>query len=568
MKKYLRTFLLILSVMIFYLLCGEPFRQYLKLSPVTEVRPVAVFPFLFGLLFGLPGTLACALGNILADIRNHMGPELFIPGFVIQMLYSYPFVILWKYLRRNDDNIFRLNRLEKVIQFIGIVIISAAVSSLSIYVFLHFLFKTPVLCLGLVNTFCNNLIFYIILGIPFMLVSSIVKQKRNNNSRLFKFSINEKMIVSFLALSSLISVIASFLSWFVLSEKYQDDPMTLWSLVYYVCISFLMLTLLPSLIVLFYIEKRIATPLERMSHLNKNFGNEKNLQLELAKINLLSEKYTSFTSEIGDLARSLQNLSSTLETYIEDATMYAAAEEKTRTQLDIATRIQLGSLPKPFDVPGLKLSAITEPALEVGGDFYDFFMLDDKNIALIIADVSGKGIPAALFMMISRIMIKYNLKYTLSPAEALEKANNDICQHNPAEMFVTVFCGVLNLETKTLTYANAGHEKPAVCKKNGNFELINSKANFVVGGMSGIPYKNYTYQLESGDTIFTYTDGIPEAMSPSNEEFGNERMLAALDNVKDKDLSEICDYMKCKVQEFNDTAPQFDDITMLAVRID
>ena len=155
----------------------------------------------------------------------------------------------------------------------------------------------------------------------------------------------------------------------------------------------------------------------------------------------------------------------------------------------------------------------------------------------------------------------------MSPAEVLSTTNQELCEENPEEMFVTCFCGILDLETNIFTYSNAGHEKPALMKKDSSFVFEDIKAGFVLGGMSGIKYAESQIQLEPGDILFNYTDGIPEAMSPANKEFGNERLIDTLNSSKNKSLEEICKDMRNAIEKFNDTAQQFDDITMLAIKI-
>lgn len=279
------------------------------------------------------------------------------------------------------------------------------------------------------------------------------------------------------------------------------------------------------------------------------------------------ESLVNRRNELGILAHSIDQMESQTLQYVENITKMTAEKEKSATQLKIATEIQLGALPKPIKFDQIDLFATMKPAQEVGGDFYDFFNIDEKHVAIVIADVSGKGVPAALFMMISKILLSKNLKAGMSPAEALSKTNTELCEENPAEMFVTCFCGVLDLETKLLTFANAGHEKPAICKKHEKFVFAQTKAGFVLGGMPGIKYKDEQLQLESEDIFFCYTDGIPEAMNPESQPFGDERLIEVLNCSKDKPLEELCNDMNNAIVKFNDTAPQFDDITMLCFKI-
>ena len=241
----------------------------------------------------------------------------------------------------------------------------------------------------------------------------------------------------------------------------------------------------------------------------------------------------------------------------------------TEMELGVATRIQSDMLPNTFPVlPERKefdLFASMTPAKEVGGDFYDFFMIDDSRIALVMADVSGKGIPAALFMMSSKILIKNCVMTGQSPSQVLSAVNNQICENNREEMFVTVWLGILDLTDGTLTFANAGHEYPILKKPGGEFELFKSKHSFVIGGMKGLRYKEQVMRLEPDSKLFLYTDGVPEAENFRLEQYGYDRFLAALNRVKDKTPRDLLGEVEADVKRYTLSHPQFDDLTMLCI---
>ncbi len=209
--------------------------------------------------------------------------------------------------------------------------------------------------------------------------------------------------------------------------------------------------------------------------------------------------------------------------------------------------------------------ATMDPAKEVGGDFYDFFLVDDDHLGLVIADVSGKGVPAALFMMASKIILANNAKMGKSPAQVLTDVNAAICANNREQMFVTVWMGLLEISTGSLTAANAGHEYPAVKQADGSFELLKDPHGFVVGGMEDAQYKEYELQLEPGAKLFVYTDGVPEATNAENELFGTDRMVTALNENASAEPKELLKSMRKAVDGFVKEAEQFDDLTMLCV---
>ena len=240
----------------------------------------------------------------------------------------------------------------------------------------------------------------------------------------------------------------------------------------------------------------------------------------------------------------------------------------TQSELNMATQIQASMLPSIFPAfpqrDEFDLYASMDPAKEVGGDFYDFFMIDDDHLGVVVADVSGKGVPAALFMMISKTIVQNYAMLGVDAAEVLRRANESLCSQNKMEMFVTTWIGILQLSTGKMNCASAGHEYPAIYH-DGKFELFKDKHGFVLGGMEGARYKDYEIQFEAGDKIFVYTDGVAEATNASNELFGTDRMIDALNIKPEAEPKEILKIVRASVDEFVGTAEQFDDLTMVCV---
>ena len=273
--------------------------------------------------------------------------------------------------------------------------------------------------------------------------------------------------------------------------------------------------------------------------------------------------------EIDVLARSFEQMDEKLLEYIRENAAITAEKERIGTELALASRIQEDMLPSTFppfpDRSEIDLYATMKPAKDVGGDFYDFFKISENVVGLVMADVSGKGIPAALFMMMSKIMVQ-NFALTLGgPGEVLQKVNDQICTNQVEEMFVTVWLGFLDLRTGLLTAANAGHEYPILMAPGGEFELLKDRHGLVVGGMEGYPYQEYQLKLEAGSRLFLYTDGLPEATDTENRMFGIERTLKSLNEVKNGTPREVLDHVTKSVADFVGSAPQFDDTTMLCL---
>ena len=273
--------------------------------------------------------------------------------------------------------------------------------------------------------------------------------------------------------------------------------------------------------------------------------------------------------EIENLKLVMANMEESINDYLENLTRVTAEKERIGAELSLATNIQASMLPHIFPAfptrSEFDIYASMDPAKEVGGDFYDYFLIDDDHLCMVIADVSGKGVPAALFMMASKIILQSVAMMDYSPAEILRRANDTICSNNEAEMFVTVWLGIMEISTGKLTAANAGHEFPALRKPNEKFELYKDKHGFVIGGMEGVRYKEYEIQLEPGSKLFVYTDGVAEATSAEKELYGTERMIDALNADPNAAPQQILRNVRASVDGFVKDAEQFDDLTMLCV---
>lgn len=276
-------------------------------------------------------------------------------------------------------------------------------------------------------------------------------------------------------------------------------------------------------------------------------------------------------NEIGELSHDVVDMAREIDDYLDQIATISSEKERIGAELDIAGKIQEGVLPSIFPAfperREFDVYASMHTAKEVGGDFYDFFLVDDDHLAIVMADVSGKGIPAALFMMASKILINnFSTIGSASPAHILETVNHHICLNNPAEMFVTTWLGILEISTGRLKAANAGHEYPVIQRAGGSFSMLQDKHGFVLGGMDGMRYQEYELQLRPGDGVFLYTDGVTEATNAESEMFGVSRMVKALNRQPDASPKALLETMKREIDDFVGNAPQFDDITMLCLR--
>ena len=307
--------------------------------------------------------------------------------------------------------------------------------------------------------------------------------------------------------------------------------------------------------------KRIVAPLNNITRRISELS-EGNLEFKM------DDAYRT-GDEVEELAESFAAISHKTVMYMDKVVKVTAEKERIGAELSLATNIQASMLPHIFPAfperSEFDIFASMDPAKEVGGDFYDYFLVDDDHLCMVIADVSGKGVPAALFMMASKIILQSVAMQGHSPAEILRITNASICSNNEAEMFVTVWLGILELSTGRLTAANAGHEFPAIKPANGKFELYKDKHGFVIGGMDGVRYKEYELQLEPGSKVFVYTDGVAEATSAEKELYGTDRMVEALNSDPSATPEQILRNVRASVDGFVKDAEQFDDLTMLCV---
>lgn len=333
----------------------------------------------------------------------------------------------------------------------------------------------------------------------------------------------------------------------------------------WVAVSLAVLSILSTVLAVWYLRQQFVSPVRKIIAEAERFArdNTKNELRTLADISQIRE--------INELGVTVEQVEEETLSYMKNLKTVTAEKERIGTELALATQIQASMLPNIFPAfperHEFDIFASMTPAREVGGDFYDFFLIDEDHMGLVMADVSGKGIPAALFMMMTKILLQNYAMMGGTPGEVLHRLNETICKNNENDMFVTVWFGILTISERKLVAANAGHEYPAIRKSQGKFEILKDKHCFVIGGMSGARYREYELEFSKGDTLFLYTDGVPEATNAREEMFGIDRMLAALNNSPKADPSNLLSQVKDAVDTFIGDAPQFDDLTMLAIRL-
>lgn len=335
------------------------------------------------------------------------------------------------------------------------------------------------------------------------------------------------------------------------------------------CIIMVVVAIILLIVFVLFVNTSIIKPINSLSSAARRFVDNMSSGEDDKNESVFAELKIKTKDEIENLLHSVQFMESELHDYINNLSKITAEKERIGTELNIATQIQADMLPSIFPAfperNEFDIYATMSPAKEVGGDFYDFFMVDDRHLAIVIADVSGKGVPAALFMVIGKTLIKDHTQPGCDLGEVFTKVNNMLCEANSEGLFITAFEGVLDLVTGEFVFVNAGHECPYIYKKGKEYELYKVRPGFVLAGMEGMKYTVGSLTLEEGDKIFQYTDGVTEATSLVEELYGDDRLKEVLNKNTDKSPHELLPLIKEDIDKFVGEAPQFDDITMLCL---
>lgn len=421
----------------------------------------------------------------------------------------------------------------------------------------------PKITLPMMIVFMLLLIIYVLR--PFTAeIDTTVKKKA-------RFSIKAKVTVGFL-ITAVVFIAFVFRSTYAsVTMNGEIERLALVNHIYLVVGIAINIIFGVTILALWYVETKITSPIEKISKLVDEFAGQDHLgENDNKKLKEMCVSIQENTKdEIGELAHDFNRMMGDIESYVMNIRTVTAEKERIGAELSIATQIQANMLPCIFPAfperNEFDIYATMNPAKEVGGDFYDFFMVDDRHLAIVMADVSGKGVPAALFMVIGKTLIKDHTTPGKDLGEVFTEVNELLCESNSEGLFITAFEGVIDLSSGAFRYVNAGHEIPYICKKDGKFEPYKIRAGFVLAGMEGMKYKCGELELEPGDKIFQYTDGVTEATNANNELYGMDRLTEILGENSALAPTELLPVIKNDIDRFVGEAPQFDDITMLCL---
>ena len=421
----------------------------------------------------------------------------------------------------------------------------------------YFLFKEFIMNIKSVRYFF--MFVTIITSILLYLNTFDVTVKPTNDN----YSIIEEMILVFLSIITLTIVLNfNYFNVLILSYVPKIDP----SYQILIILSFTsVFILLVSLIYIRFVENTITNPLYDMINTADNYFKTKNKVESVHKL----KKYIKNDDSVGLLAKSFVTLYDKIRTNLNQLQITTSKKEKFKTEFDVASQIQSNMLPKNFDElsdESFEIYAYMKPAKEAGGDFYDYFKIDEDHVYFVIGDVSGKGIPSTLFMVKTMYLIENHIKFNDDLSQVIEGVNDLAYERNDEDLFVTTWLGKLNLKTGKLSYVNAGHNQPLIKHDADNFEYMQTRPNLVMGGMGGIQYNEHEINLNTGDMIFLYTDGVTEANDNFNGFYGKNRLKEIINKNKDKKLKDIINEITEDIDKFCNNDEQYDDTTMLIIK--
>ena len=580
--------------------------------------------FVFGLLFGPYGALGAVLGNIVIDHIGGFTPIEILPSAIFSFGVSCLAYKLWysgfktdKITKPKLDNLYHLSLFLSIMiicgiiysaihgKLVGLIISTDIIDFFTPSYFLNFV--NGAFIFGIVSLFISDkidfihtpkttkkafnrklyrILFYLLLisGIIAFITSEFDMGKnfiigeiivlgillfayltkpfeyeiQPNDENTMIESIMRNFLIVTLALA-ILGILVSIFSYKYVASLDANIFITLLPLLIITDV-FIILFFIPGMIIFRYIERKLIKPISSFSKI-ENFINE-NEKIEAEGLLDIYSKYVNEKNEIGTLARSYSKLIEHNNNYIENIREIESEKERINAELDIATKIQAAALPtEALETDEFIVNGYSHPAKEVGGDFFDYYMIDDDNLAIVIGDASGKGVPAAILAMITQVIIKQLIKHETDPSKVLCSLNNQISVNNSESMFITIWLGIYNKSSKKIIFSNAGHNPPLI-KKNGEFKYLDIDTGLVLGIMEDFGYVKEEITLTN--ELVLYTDGITDANNNHNEMYGEDRLLKFFNEFK-SDEGPIIPLLN-DISEFTEDAEQYDDMTLLYLK--
>ncbi len=569
-KKRAALFVFAMNLLLFILLTA-PFKLWAAASELTQMRPTAALTPVLGMIFGWPAALGCAAGNLVCDLSA--GYELLYAAInsVLQILYAMCAYFFWKKINRErGGKEFRLDSVSRILKFCLLLGLNALLTVLFTSILNHAYNVSDIISFDNLYLFVNSFDSGLLFGAPLMILGSLLQMHMENlkdggETKPVHFSMNERMILNTLVTGLCICVLVGTAVY--LTDKYGSGNISVLGRIYLFEMLAMNTYFALSIGFMRFTEKKISRPIEKLAKIAGSYYSGRSTDSQRNKLLSECEVYAKDSTEVGELARSYMSMIRDLGKYVDNLQSVMAEKERINAELKLASDIQAHMLPcifPPFpEHCEFELYALMHPAKEVGGDFYDFFMIGENRLALVVADVSGKGVPAALFMVITKTLIKNYTQMGNEPSEVFTIVNRLLCDGNDAGLFVTAWMGVLDIKTGELTYVNAGHNPPLLKRADGEFEYLRERSGLVLAGMENIKYRQSHLSVSPGDRLFLYTDGVTETTDTQQRLYGEERLRGFLNSHSHCDTEAMLKELRLSLQDFAGDAPQFDDITML-----
>lgn len=572
-NKYNSAVGLFLLNAILFIVLTMPFKLWIAATELTDMRPSTALTPVLGMIFGWPAAFGCATGNLICDLVSGYEFSYACISFAQQLLYAMVPFYLWKKLNsERDGKEYCLDSVKKVLKFCLVLVIDAALIVVCTGILNHAYQVADFFSMDNIYLFLNSFDSGLLFGAPLLILGNLLQRylinaQNDRKDKVLRFSLNERLILNTIITGVLISVMVGMVVYLTDKMNLAGGSVGLLGQMFLFETLALNVYFALSIGFMWFTEKKIARPVEQLAHIVGNYYANHSTEEQRKEMVEACGEYAKDTTEVGELARSYIAMVKDLEAYVANLQSVTREKERINAELTLASDIQAHMLPCIFPAfPGhdeFDIYATMTPAKEVGGDFYDYYMINDRKLAIVVADVSGKGVPAALFMVIAKVLLKNHVQLGLEPAEVFEKVNNLLCEGNDADLFVTAWMGLVDLEDGTLTYVNAGHNPPLLKKADGSFEYLRCKPALVLAGMEMTKYTQHEIPVAPGDRLFLYTDGVTEATDADNQLYGEERLQNYLNEHGHYDVVEMLHGLKEDIDGFVGEAPQFDDITML-----
>lgn len=552
--------------------------QYIFGLQNTNVRMSSFLAPLFGIMWGLSGSIGVGVGNFVSDLFNPnfewdaITIIFYVFGSIGNFLMAYGTYRLWhSFMLGRDENPFAIS-LKNMIRYIVIQFGVVLTTGIYFTVVPVVMFPDAHLTLSRFSTIViNNFDVNVLFGLPILLMmmssgfefeqsKAIHWQDENALRKPIYYRITQGFCIFMLLLTLIMSVYA----FATVEGDYSSNA--IWLSFYENTFLVLHFTLTIQLILIWYIEQNVIRPL---SDITKTATTLTHSDLEREKI---SFEVVRSGDEIELLSQTLHKMLDSIYKYIDNLRQTLSERARTQTQLEIAKNIQASLLPSPDiindETDRISVEAIMQPALMIGGDFYDLKMLDEDHVVLVVSDISDKGIPASLFMTITHTLIHHKISSAdISLTKIFSETNNQLCENNDTEMFATAVAVLYEISTGRMTYVNAGHTSPLIVHRDGSFEYLKKRSGAMLGSMEDIPYKKLETQLTVGDVLILYSDGVTEALNEQEDFYLEARLAALVSRLAIEGQKNIADAILHDIKEFAGAHDQSDDITIVTMTV-